>query len=77
MRRIPSLLVFIQDDLSVLVHESGTVYPHITLRTGGSSVTVYEDRCLICLDHMIVIKLLMKIIVQDFRLKATLDAAHG
>lgn len=31
-------LVFIQDDLSVRVHPTGAVYPHVALTSGGTGI---------------------------------------
>ena len=65
MGSISGPLVLIQDDLFFRIHISGTVDPHITFGSCRTAVTVYEHRCLICLDDMVIIQFLVEIIVKN------------
>ena len=56
MGRISGPLVFIQNDLLFRIHMTGTVYPHVALRTSTTAISVYKNRRLICLNDMVAVK---------------------
>jgi hypothetical protein len=56
MGSVSGTLVLIQNDLFVRIHISGTVDSHITFGSRRTAVTVYEHRCLIGLDDMVIIQ---------------------
>ena len=62
---ISCLLVFIQDDLLVMIQMPGTVYPHPAFGTGFPSIMVYKHWCLICLDHMVRIQSFMETVIKN------------
>ena len=49
----------------LVIHLIGTIHPHVMLVPIGSVFFRDQNRSLICLKHMIVIKLLMQIIIKD------------
>ena len=59
MACITRRLVIVQYDLSVRIHLTGTIHPHVMLVLIGSVFFRDQNRSLICLKHMIVIHLLM------------------
>ena len=65
MAGIARLLVFIQDNLAVRVHPSGAVYPHEAFCPGRTAVFVYQNRRLICLQHMVAVHFFMQVIIEN------------
>ena len=65
MRSITCFLIFIQNDLLICIHKTGSINPHPAFASGRTPIFVDKDRCLICLDHMILIKQLMEIVIHD------------
>ena len=61
---IPCLLIFVEDNLFILIQMTRTVDPHIAFGACRPPVTVYQNRSLICLDDMIIIQFPVKIIIQ-------------
>ena len=49
----------------LVIHLTGTIHPHVMLVPIGSVFFRDQNRSLICLKHMIVIKILMQIIIKD------------
>ena len=62
MGSIPCALVFIQHDLSVGIHVTATVYPHVAFASCRAAIPVYQTWCFIRLYHMVIVQKFMEII---------------
>ncbi len=65
MTGIPRRLIFIQDDVPVLIQSSSSVDPHVMLIAVCAVFLCDTYRRLICLQHMVIIKLFMQIIIKN------------
>ena len=80
MGYISRFLVFIQHTLPVWIHKAGTVHPHIAPASGRAPITVYKNRSLICLNNMVTIEEILKIIMENSQIlftKAYHPVCHG
>ena len=71
MRGITCFLVFIEDDLTLRIHKTRPVNPHITLASGRPSIFIDEDRCLIRLYHVIIIEKIMEMVIHGTQILLT------
>ena len=46
---------------------TGTVYPHVALRTSTTSIPVYKNRRLICLNDMVAVKKRMQMVIKNLK----------
>ena len=68
MACITRRLVIVQYDLSVRIHLTSTIHPHVMPIPIGSVFFWDLNQSPICLKHMIIIELLMQIIIKDWEL---------